>query len=120
MKKHVGLLLVTLLIIGCAGGSKTEKKEITKEEHFQLAFAAAQRGNLDEAVSEYQQVLQLDPKNAVAHLNLGMVYGRQGKPKDEISEYRKALSVDPDFAQAYFHLGLAYYEQGNLDESEKQ
>jgi Tfp pilus assembly protein PilF len=79
------------LLISCAGGNKTEKKDkaVTIEEHFQLAYSAAERANLDEAASEYQKVLKLDSKNAKAHLNLGIVYGRQGKWKKEVSEYEK-------------------------------
>jgi len=99
-----------LLLISCAGGSKNEKKDkdVTIEEHFQLAYSAAERGNLDEAAKEYQKVLKLDSKNAKAHLNLGIVYGRQKKLKKEISEYEKALRIDPHFAGAHFNLGVAY------------
>ena len=143
-----GLVLgMILLLIACAGGSKTEKKDkkdknVTIEEHFQLARSAAEKGNLDEAVRQYKRVLELDPKNAKAHLNLGIVYGRQGNlidepPKDildraaydlqqlpkksmwkkEVSEYKKALHIDPNFAEAHFNLGVAHQEKGNLKEA---
>jgi tetratricopeptide (TPR) repeat protein len=114
---------MTLLLISCAGGSKTAKEEkavkkaASVEEHFQMAFTAAERGNLDEAVTEYEQVLKLDSKNAKAHLNLGIVYGRQGKWKKEISEYEKAIRIDPNFAEAHFNLGVAHQGRGNLKES---
>ena len=105
--RYLFILTAVLLLLSCAGGSKTEKKEkaqkekaVTIEEHFQLAYDAAGRGNLDEAVKEYQKVLKLDSKNAKAHLNLGIVYGRQEKWGKEISEYEKALRIDPNFAEA--------------------
>ena len=116
------ILTVILLIASCAGGSKTEKKDkaVTIEEHFQLAYSAAQRGDLREAVKEYQKVLDLDSKNAKAHLNLGIVYGRQEQWKKEISQYEKAIRVDPDFAEAYFNLGVAYQGRGRLKEAMAQ
>ncbi len=75
------IFTIMLLLISCAAGSKTEKKDkaLMIEEHFQLAYRAAERGDLEEAVREYQKVLRLDSKNAKAHLNLGIVYGRQEK-----------------------------------------
>jgi len=136
-----------VLLVACAGGSKSEKKDkidknVTVEEHFQLARYAAEKGNLDEAVRQYEKVLELDPKNARAHLNLGIVYGRQNNliaepPKDivdlagyhleqlpkkslwkkEISEYNEALRIDPNFAEAHFNLGVAYQEKGKLKEA---
>jgi len=136
-----------LLLIACAGASKSEKKDktdrnLTVEEHFQLARNAAEKGNLDEAVRQYKRVLELDPKNARAHLNLGIVYGRQWNliiepPKDildlaayhleqlpktsmwkkEVSEYKEALRINPNFAEAHFNLGVAYQEKGNHKEA---
>jgi len=79
--KYFIILTVIFLLISCAAGNKTEKKDKTLmiEEHFELAYRAAAKGTLREAVTEYQKVLKLDSKNAKAHLNLGIVYGRQEK-----------------------------------------
>ena len=95
-----------LLLITCAGGKKAEKKDgvMSIEEHFRLGFDAAGRGNLEEAVSEYKEVLRLDPKNSRAHLNLGIVYGRQGKLGEEISEYKKAIAYRPAIRRGLFQL----------------
>ena len=122
MKRIMNCLFVgtmVILLVACSGGSKVKKQDkvASAEEHFQLAFNAAERGNLGEAVSEYKQVLKLDPKHVQAHLNLGIVYGRQGKWKDEISEYKRAISIDPKFSPAYFALGVAYAEKGDLKEA---
>ena len=141
------VLGIILLLIACAGASKSEKKDkidknVAIEEHFQLARYAAEKGNLDEAVRQYKRVLELDSKNAKAHLNLGIVYGRQWNmiiepPKDivdlaafqaqqlpkrslwkkEVAEYKEALRIDPNFAEAHFNLGVAYQEKGKLKEA---
>ncbi len=120
--KHFLIFSMILLLVSCAGGSKTEKsdKAVTVEEHFELAYRAAARGDLKEAVTEYQKVLKLDSKNAKAHLNLGIVYGRQEQWKKEISQYKKAIDVDPNFAEAYFNLGVAYQGRGKLKEAMTQ
>ena len=64
MTKYFFIFTMILLLISCAGGSRTKKqdKAVTIEEHFQLAYSAAERGNLDEAVEEYQKVLKATSK----------------------------------------------------------
>jgi tetratricopeptide (TPR) repeat protein len=69
-------------------------KAVTMEEHFQLAFKAEERGNLEEAVSEYQKVLKIDPKQARAHLNLGIVTESRGNGKGDF--YTRQPRDNPD------------------------
>ena len=122
LKRMINCLLMgtmVFLLVSCSGGSKVKKedKAVSIEEHFKLGYNAAERGNLVEAVSEYRQVLKLDPKHLRAHLNLGIVYGRQGKWKEEVSQYKRAISSDPKFSEAYFNLGVAYSGRGELNEA---
>ena len=119
MARYFLTVLIVLSFVSCSGGSKVKKEDkgLNIEEHFQLAYRAAERGNMEEAVNEYQKVLKLDPKHLKAHLNLGIVYGKQGKLKEEVSEYKRAISIDPKFAEAYFNLGVAYNGRGDLNEA---
>jgi len=51
-------------------------------------------------VAAYQDALEVDPKYAPAHNNLGVVYERQGKKEAAIAEYRAALAADPNLKDA--------------------
>ncbi len=117
--KYLSVLTILFLLLSCSLLKKSEKKDkmINVEEQFQWAFAAAERGNLEEAVAGYKRVLKTEPKNAKAHVNLGIVYGRQEKWKKEIAEYKQAIKIDPQFAEAYFNLGVALNERGDLKEA---
>ena len=46
--KYFFISIMMFLLISCAGGSKTEKKDkaVTIEEHFQLAYSAADEREL--------------------------------------------------------------------------
>jgi Tfp pilus assembly protein PilF len=44
--------------------------------------------------------LEIDPRYAPAHNNLGVVYERQGKRNEAIAEYRAALAADPELKDA--------------------
>jgi tetratricopeptide (TPR) repeat protein len=70
-----------------------------------------------EAIAAYQRVLDLDPKHAAAHINLGtLYYNRQDFVLAE-KHYRDALAADPRYALAYFDLGNVLDETGRVQEA---
>ena len=77
-------------------------------------------GNHDLAIAEFQQALDLDPRNADA-LN-GMAYGYEsaGKLAEAEFTYRKAVALRPDSWDGYNTLGLFYNRQRRFDEAVTQ
>jgi len=76
-------------------------------------------GTQQEAIALYEQVLQLEPGHAAAHINLGTIYyNRQDYARAE-KHYRKAVEVDPRYALAYFDLGNVLDETGRVGEAIK-
>jgi tetratricopeptide (TPR) repeat protein len=74
-------------------------------------------GSQAEAVEMYEQVLELDPDHAAAHINLGTLnYNRQEYALAE-RHYRRAIEVDPRYALAYFDLGNVLDETGRVAEA---
>lgn len=70
-----------------------------------------------QAIETYQQVLELDPDHAAAHINLGTLhYNRQEYALAE-KHYRHAIGVDPRYALAYFDLGNVLDETGRVAEA---
>ncbi len=73
--------------------------------------------NHDQAISVYQQVLQLEPGHAAAHINLGtLYYNRQDFVAAE-EHYRAAVVADPRYALAYFDLGNVLDETGRFQDA---
>ena len=73
--------------------------------------------NHDEAIQVYRQVLELDPKHAAAHINLGtLYYNRQDFTAAE-EHYRAAVASDPRYALAYFDLGNVLDETGRITDA---
>lgn len=74
-------------------------------------------GTHAEAISMYHKVLELDPKHAAAHINLGtLYYNRQDFVLAE-HHYRLAIESDPRYALAYFDLGNVLDETGRVQEA---
>jgi TolB-like protein/Tfp pilus assembly protein PilF len=78
-------------------------------------------GDLDQAIEQYQQALQLDPNYALAWAKLARVHIVQGyNPKYSKSEQEskarealhRALSIDPNLAVAHRWLGRIYLNFG--------
>jgi len=73
--------------------------------------------NQAQAMEMYQQVLELDPDHAAAHINLGTLhYNRQEYALAE-KHYRRAIEVDARYALAYFDLGNVLDETGRVAEA---
>jgi tetratricopeptide (TPR) repeat protein len=72
---------------------------------------------LDDAISSYKQVLELDPTYAPAHINLGTLYYNLSNYELAEQHYRKAIECDPRYALAYFDLGNVLDETQRLEEA---
>jgi tetratricopeptide (TPR) repeat protein len=66
-----------------------------------------------EAISAFQDAVQLSPNSAEAHLGLGKTELQVGRPNDAIVELEKALQLSPGNVQAQRLLGQAYRRAGN-------
>jgi tetratricopeptide (TPR) repeat protein len=70
-----------------------------------------------EAILAYKKVLELSPKHAPAHINLGTIFYNSRDFKQAERHYRAAIEVDQRYALAYFDLGNVLDETGRLKEA---
>jgi superkiller protein 3 len=116
---------VTLAMALLRSGRKREGLELlvrlVKEKpdnpylHFRQAYALYNKGDLDGTVACYQKALELDPKLAPAHCNLGNSLHDKGDRAGAIACWKKAIALDPKYAKAHNNLGVALYEKHDLD-----
>lgn len=98
--------------------SRTETTPTDAAELFARGIALEEDpSHQTQAIEMYQQVLDLDPDHAAAHINLGTLhYNRQEYAFAE-KHYRRAIEVDPRYALAYFDLGNVLDETGRVTEA---
>ena len=70
-----------------------------------LAERYLETSNAQGAIAQYLVALQLDPRNAEAHANLGLVLFR-AKPQDALDAENQALRTDPNYAEAMYFKGV--------------
>lgn len=80
-------------------------------------IALADMGRGQEAVGQFQRVLQLDPDNAAALQNLGVVALRMGDVGQAQQLLTRALEVDGNLPRALNTLGVVYARQGRFPQA---
>ncbi len=71
-----------------------------------LGNALSRAGNMDEAIEQYQKVLQIKPDYAQAHFNLANALVQSGRLDEAIAHFHRALQIDPDYLKAESNLAL--------------
>ena len=77
-----------------------------------LGNALFQKGQVDEAMAQYQKALEINPNYAEAHNNLGDALFQKGQVDEAMAQYQKALEINPNYARAHYNLGLALFKRG--------
>jgi Tfp pilus assembly protein PilF len=91
---------------------------LTADEHNDLGVFHERHGELTKAGGQYRLAIDLRPKTATYHLNLGNILLKQQLPEQAISAFRQAVRLAPGNADALNNLAWACCEAGaNLDEA---
>jgi tetratricopeptide (TPR) repeat protein len=98
-----GCLFSILLIAGLAGCSRDP--EVRKRNYLNKGNAYFERAKYSEAMIEYQNAIQIDPKFADAHYGLAKCFLRQRDWDHAYSELSHAVEYQPTDWQAQLALG---------------
>jgi tetratricopeptide (TPR) repeat protein len=85
--------------------------------HDNLGNTLLQQNKVDEAITHFQEALQIKPDYAQAWYNLGNALLQKGQVDEAITHFQKALQIKPDYAGAYNNLGYALLQKGQGDEA---
>ncbi|MCX7679578.1 MAG: tetratricopeptide repeat protein [Spirochaetes bacterium] len=74
------------------------------------ALMLSNKGDFEQALSEYRRAITLYPQFLQAYNNIGEIYSRMGKSELAISHYRKALEIAKN-NRVLLNLGVEYYNR---------
>jgi len=80
---------------------------------------AYKTGNLDKALTYYQQALKYDDSFYLAYFQIGVIEKKQGNSNRAIENFLKVLELKPEYDKAWFTLGVAYEVDDKLTEAEE-
>ncbi|GAA1940790.1 tetratricopeptide repeat protein [Kitasatospora viridis] len=62
-------------------------------------------GRLDEALADFQSVIEADPNYAEYHFDAASVLRRLGRTEEALAEYDTAIRLSPPFPEVYYNRG---------------
>lgn len=86
---------------------KFSKNEIAMD-FYQKAIESSEKGNWKEAIKNYEQALQADPKFIYAWDNLGICYRRTGEYDKALNAYKQSLAIDPKGKMPLQNIAITY------------
>src|SRR5262245_14073483 len=84
-----------------------------------LGNALAGLKDLDRAVTEIEQAIQLDPEQGRAYTNLGVIQFARGQRVEAEKALKRALELDPKAVSAHLALANYYWAVDRRDEAER-
>jgi len=59
-------------------------------------LALLQKGQVDEAIAQFQKALEINPNHDLAHNNLGIAFFKKGQVAEAIVQFQEAVRLNPD------------------------
>ncbi len=85
-----------------------------------LGMALWAKDSHAEALRQFEEVVRLAPRDAMAFLHRGRAYSALGSVLKAESDFKAALRINLDMAEAHEALGQLYRAQGMMDLAEEQ
>ena len=93
---------------------------MTEKECYMDGLSKLGTGDLEGAISVFEQAINIDPSFYMAHLGWSQVLDRQGKVDEAIAQVKFALDIVPDEALAHTSLSRLYQQKGMIEEAEEE
>lgn len=87
----------------------------TAHQWFGIFLAAV--GRFEEAITELQRALRLDPVSLMINASLAWVYLCARRYDQAIEQWKKTLDLDPNFAHVHWGLGLGYLQKARYEQA---
>ena len=114
---RVILIIAFYALFSSANAQQTQAESRDAEAYNNRGNAHADKGQYDQAISEYTKALKIKPRYAEAYYNRGYAYASKGKYDDAIRDFNKALEINPNYGKAHHLRGIAYASKGQYDQA---
>ena len=85
--------------------------------YFNQGILHKNKGELLQALADYDEAIELDPGYAKAYNNRGNIYLFQGQFDKASADFNKAIELDPADGRTYANRGLVYAQENKMPEA---
>ncbi len=115
MKPTLQLLALSLLLTGAPLPAQTAPRgsftpTAADVERFQEGSAALRTGNVEQAISSFDQLTHDSPRFAEAYLNLGLALAQVSRNEEAAAALQKAVALKPSLRGAHLFLAISEYK----------
>src|SRR5262245_19611145 len=119
-KALTSMAVVLLAVASQRAGAQVETVTTLK---LREAAAVLQRGNVEQALALYDQVLQdktlPNDRRAIILNDRGVAYARRQQPKEAIEDFNRAIALYPEYAALYNNRGNVLLGLGAVREAQR-
>jgi tetratricopeptide (TPR) repeat protein len=101
-----------------ANGGATAKRRVNPRTLLAQGDELLARGAYAKAADCYQELLELEPRHAVACNNLGAALCKLGQFHEAEAQYRRAIGIRPSYPEAFCNLGTLLRTTARIKEAE--
>ena len=94
----------------------TERQRDTLD-YANKGFKFFKKGQFDQAISNFDKAIELDPGITLCYLARGQIYLEKKQIDKAISDFNKTIELNPYLMNAYIFRGCAYFIGGQIDKA---
>ena len=98
------LPIVLFFLFSCATTEQKQSQSRNPKFYNNRGIAYGEKGQYDQALSDFNKAIEINPRYVKAYNNRGIVYRLKGQYDQAISDFNKAIEINPRDAQTYNNL----------------
>jgi len=108
-------LIIFFFLFSCASTQQKQIGSRDAEVYYKQGSDYLIRGQYDQAISDLNKALEINPRYAEAYSNRGLAYTGKVQYDQAILDLNKAIETNPRLAIAYLNRGIAYWYKVQYD-----
>lgn len=96
-----------------------KKDKGNPDPYFRLSTLFVDQKKFKDARAALESLLGINPKNGLAHLELGKIYLAEQKTKEALAAFEKAAALLPDNPAPHYALGKLYFDLKDYDKAKQ-
>ncbi len=117
MVASVAVAAALLAILVNANLYSVDREKPFAQIHYRLGIIYGERGDMGEAVAEYERAIEIDPGYPKSYLNMGAILAKLGRYDEAVDAFQGALAINPAYTEARVNLAMVYTGEGKFDEA---